>query len=374
MSEKSGFKAAHFFELLFSSVVIHGHNSFPLLLNRELDTRLLVWTFSIEEDDFDFKVYGDVTERAIYSHLEGFVCNSCATPVGPLPVTVALKLEVRAPTTSAGDRGSNTFDTPTATTTSNSTVATLGCNKCYRDISDGTSGNTGTSLAGGGTSPGFNTGISLNSANTALIVAFGQGAQNFLFIGTAGTGSFSVLHSADDVGERVKEPKKRLSRCYRMKSRITHQNEVVPLPRAPESHPLYGSIPWRKGTGARRRRQKCVEGGAARVGTVMDDHTNQMHANPTLCPNPTVEGKIMGFTIKMGLGESQSHILQSIPPVPPITGLRNALKFFCDRMQRIAAPMPPAQFDPILPAVRPRSPPGRSLTYQSGFAVVRNVN
>ncbi|KAJ7339195.1 hypothetical protein DFH08DRAFT_812585 [Mycena albidolilacea] len=49
----------------------------------------------------------------------------------------------------------------------------LGRNKCYRDISDGTSGNTGTSPAGGGTSPGFNTGISLNSANTALIVAFG---------------------------------------------------------------------------------------------------------------------------------------------------------------------------------------------------------
>jgi hypothetical protein len=53
-------------------------------------------------------------------------------------------------------------------------------------------------------------------------------------------------HSTDDVGERMKEPKKRLGRCYRIKRRIIHQNEAVPLPRAPKSHPPYGSMPWRK--------------------------------------------------------------------------------------------------------------------------------
>ncbi|KAJ7309444.1 hypothetical protein DFH08DRAFT_823387 [Mycena albidolilacea] len=56
-------------------------------------------------------------------------------------------------------------------------------------------------------------------------------------------------HSADDVGERVEEPKKGLGRCYRMKSRITHQNEAALLPRAPDSHLPYGSMPWRKHRG-----------------------------------------------------------------------------------------------------------------------------
>ncbi|KAJ7360677.1 hypothetical protein DFH08DRAFT_1030773 [Mycena albidolilacea] len=38
---------------------------------------------------------------------------------------------------------------------------------------------------------------------------------------------------------------------------------------------------------------------SARVGTaVMDNHPNMMHANPTHCPNPTVEGKVMGLAIK----------------------------------------------------------------------------
>ncbi|KAJ7815705.1 hypothetical protein B0H14DRAFT_2603256 [Mycena olivaceomarginata] len=228
MSGKSGFKAAHFFELLFGSVVR------LLLLNRKLDTRLLVWTFLTEEDGSDFKNSSPPTTSAGDGSIKtrsSSAYHQCRVTMGvtlPIPLQRqlrAIQRRLRA--------------TPLS--------LPLGRNKCYRDISDGTSGNTGTSPAGGGTSPGLinpamravNTGISLNSANTALIVAFGRhqakhpflrghpvhpeqsqsdrkilplGAQNFLFIGTAGTGSFSALHSADDVGERVKEPKKKVRR------------------------------------------------------------------------------------------------------------------------------------------------------------------
>ncbi|KAJ7795259.1 hypothetical protein B0H14DRAFT_2621154 [Mycena olivaceomarginata] len=106
--------------------------------------------------------------------------------------------------------------------------------------------------------------------------------------------------------------KKRVRRMLQDESRITHQNEAVPLPCAPESHPPYGSMPWRKHRGVSTAQGHGGEGtqaemcggwrGNLKVGTVMADHTKQMHANPTRCPNPTVEGKIMGFTIKNGTG------------------------------------------------------------------------
>ncbi|KAJ7918910.1 hypothetical protein B0H13DRAFT_2321008 [Mycena leptocephala] len=61
--------------------------------------------------------------------------------------------------------------TEASTTTSNPAAATLARNNCYFGAS--TSGGTGTSAAGNDTS-GFNTGISLSSADTSLIVAFGD--------------------------------------------------------------------------------------------------------------------------------------------------------------------------------------------------------
>jgi hypothetical protein len=36
--------------------------------------------------------------------------------------------------------------------------------------------------------------------------------------------------------------------------------------------------------------------------------------------------------------------------------------------------LPPAQFDSMIPALRPRRPPGRSLVYMSDSTVVRNAN
>ncbi|KAJ7790853.1 hypothetical protein B0H14DRAFT_2625575 [Mycena olivaceomarginata] len=49
----------------------------------------------------------------------------------------------------------------------------------------------------------------------------------------------------------------------------------------------------------------------------MGDHTDQMYGNPTLCPNPTVEGKIMGFTIKNGTGRVP------VPPFYPVARVYN---------------------------------------------------
>ncbi|KAJ7835090.1 hypothetical protein B0H14DRAFT_2590483 [Mycena olivaceomarginata] len=90
------------------------------------------------------------------------------------------------PTTSVGDSGSNTSDTLTAMTTSNSTVGVLLPSHVTTVTSAISDHNTWTSPVGSSSSPGLinpamravNTGISLNSADTALIVAFANGAPN----------------------------------------------------------------------------------------------------------------------------------------------------------------------------------------------------
>ncbi|KAJ7342380.1 hypothetical protein DFH08DRAFT_1011903 [Mycena albidolilacea] len=365
MSGKSGFKAAHF----LNSRLAHSFDCTRLLLNRELDTRLWVWNFSTEEDGSDSKVYGDVTERATYSHLEGFVCNSCATPVGPSRRFNVLKLVPRLlnlpttsagdggtntgsssstapPTTSAGDSGSNISDTPTATTKSNSAVATLARNNCY--ISDHTSGNTWTSPAGSSTSPGCDSwsangapnGIKPNAPFYEYIPSIIKPRifANVVFEhAVLETASFKTAQIACRMDIRASwiewlSMDNSNNQIADLDARLFLTRSSTDIRRA-ETLYDHGSHPsdfndqadlfvsqWvqfdpnttvfavaegrarRKGTEAWGRRQKCVEDGAARVGTVMDDHTNQMHANPTLCPNPTVEGKIMGFAIKNGTG------------------------------------------------------------------------
>ncbi|KAF8182243.1 hypothetical protein K438DRAFT_1163835 [Mycena galopus ATCC 62051] len=106
----------------------------------------------------------------------------------------------------SGSSGVTTTATSTSTTTSNSAAATLARNNCY--IGNGTSGSTG---AGNASSPGFNTGISLSSADTSLLVAFGDswsanGAPN-------GTKPDGPLYVPDD-GLLIQTGTERMSNGY----------------------------------------------------------------------------------------------------------------------------------------------------------------
>ncbi|KAJ7850535.1 hypothetical protein B0H14DRAFT_3137647 [Mycena olivaceomarginata] len=105
--------------------------------------------------------------------------TTSASDSAPPTTSGAASSPTSAPATSTSSAPPGISGTEASTTTSNAAAATLARNNCY--IGAGSSGGTGTSPAGNNTS-GFelrrwdavNTGISLSSADTSLIVAFGD--------------------------------------------------------------------------------------------------------------------------------------------------------------------------------------------------------
>ncbi|KAJ7281142.1 hypothetical protein C8J57DRAFT_1564646 [Mycena rebaudengoi] len=96
--------------------------------------------------------------------------TTSASNSAPPTVTSAASSPTSAPATT-GSSAAPVGGAEASPTTRNTAAATLARSNCY--IGGGTSGDTGTSAAGNDTS-GFNTGISLSSADTSLIVAFGD--------------------------------------------------------------------------------------------------------------------------------------------------------------------------------------------------------